>query len=238
MQPPHTDTAAKPHQFGMFRPTETVRIDNQVAAIRIEDFFSEQTAHTLTTGLSHLVYERDDIADTKRVSRAARAGDLPDAPLIRPSDAPDMPQLLDTLSLFESPWLISELEEFTGRPLRVLRPPAPYRMDPDDRIAPHDDHAAPEYRLSLACNLTRGWQPHDGGETVIGLVDTVVEFDDPDFFFPLKKWTLEPGARTLMPIFNSALLLFLSPLHAHAVRPVRRGPRFSITTLYGDRASA
>ncbi|WP_067682389.1 2OG-Fe(II) oxygenase [Nocardia miyunensis] len=210
-------------------------IDGHVVAIRIEDFFSPDAARTLTRCLHRLSYERDEIADQKRVSRAARDGDLPDAALIASAETPEMTRAVEILNVFENPWLIARFDELIGARLRVLRPPTPYRMECGDFIQPHDDHPSPEYRLSVACNLTEQWRPPDGGETVVGLVDTVAEFEHPEFFFPLKRLTLRRETRTLTPIFNSALLLPLTPAHAHAVQSVHTGPRFSITTLYGDR---
>ncbi|WP_155240240.1 2OG-Fe(II) oxygenase [Nocardia seriolae] len=228
-----TDIRSKPPELGPCTHSDTVILGGRIVALRIDDFFDDRTAHALANCLGHLAYERDEIAAQKRVNRAMRHGDLPDDPLIHSENAPGHRHALEALSIFESPWLLNELERTLGISLRVLRPATPYRMDVADYIEPHDDHPAPEYRLSLACNLTRDWKIGDGGETVVGLVDTVTEFDDPEFFFPLKRWTLQPEQRVLTPVFNSVLALPLSPDHAHAVRPVLRSSRFSITTLYG-----
>ncbi len=230
-----TDLGARPPQIGAFRFAEPVAVGGRVVAIRVEDFFAPDLAQALADYLDHLVYERDDIADQKHASRAVRQGELPDDPLLEAAGAPAGQLAHDALAVFEHPWLIGQFEQHLGTPLRVLRPPTPYRLDVADFIEPHDDHPAPEYRLSVACNLTTGWRPDDGGETVVGLVDAVTEFDDPYFPFPLKNWAFGTDTRTLAPRFNSALLLPLSDRHAHAVRPVRRGIRYSITTLYGDK---
>ncbi|WP_280369738.1 2OG-Fe(II) oxygenase [Nocardia wallacei] len=238
MHPLPTDTPTKPPELGPCTLGDTVALAGKLVALRIDHFFSDRTAYLLAETLDHLRYERDEIADQKRVNRAVRRGDLPDDPLVYADDAPESDCLLDALSVFESPWLISRFAQILEVPLQVLRPPTPYRMDTADYIGPHDDHPAPEYRLSVACNLTRDWRPGDGGETVVGLVDTVTEFEDPAFPFPLKRWTFQAEQRFLAPVFNTALLLPLSPDHAHAVRPVLRRKRFSITTLYGDRGTA
>jgi Rps23 Pro-64 3,4-dihydroxylase Tpa1-like proline 4-hydroxylase len=121
-----------------------------------------------------------------------------------------------------------------GLPLRVLRPPTPYRMDPGDYVRPHDDRAAPEFRLSLACCLTPEGLGSKGGETRVGPVESVTEYEHPDFFFPLKKWTLRPISQVIPPVFNSVLILVLSNETAHEVSEVTGAPRYSITTLYGD----
>ena len=143
------------------------------------------------------------------------------------------PLAASAFSLFSSDWFLGHLGAWVGTPVRVLRPSAPYRLDPGDYIAAHDDYAAPEHRVSVACNLTRGWAQGDGGETVVGAVENVQEYEDPDYFFPLKIWTLAPGEHSVRPKFNSALLLLLGDDRAHAVRTVVRNHRYSITTLYG-----
>lgn len=110
-------------------------------------------------------------------------------------------------------------------------------MSAGDFVDPHDDCPAPEYRISASLNLTADWRDSDGGTTVIGLVDRVEEYDHPDWPIPLSRWTLRSEKHTFTPRFNSALLLPLSPRRAHAVLPVTRGPRYSITTLYGTVAA-
>lgn len=206
-----------------------------IAAVRIEEFFSAEAARALSDHLMHgLVYERDEIDDQKRTNRAARTGDLPSSPLMLLGGSAGDPLTEAALGAFTSDWLITQLGRWVGLPLRVLRPPVPYRMDPGDYVRPHDDRAAPEFRLSLACCLTPEDLGSKGGETVVGLVESVAEYEHPDFFFPLKKWTLQTGAQVMPPVFNSALLLVLTEEFAHEVREVTAAPRYSITTLYGD----
>ncbi|GAA1600371.1 hypothetical protein GCM10009764_25250 [Nocardia ninae] len=215
-----------------------VPLGDRVGAVRVEQFFNDQATALLTPFLhGDLVYERDEIGDQKLVSRASRQGDLPDDPLVQRSSTLDADSALAVLNTFGSSWFIEQLGDWLNTPLRMLRPPTPYRMDVGDYVEPHDDHPSPEFRLSVTYNLTANWQPGDGGETVVGLVEAVTEFDHPDFPFPLKTWTLGTGAQSLEPVFNSVLLLPLSDEQAHAVRPVRRASRYSITTLYGDRTS-
>lgn len=230
-------TLQKPKVIGRFVPTRIVAIDSRVLVVRIEHFFTERVAAALARQLQNYVYEPDLIADRKRVARAARSGDLPDDPLVRIAGAKDAPEADAAMQALTGPWVIAWLEQ-RGSRLRALRPPTPYRMGPGDFITPHDDCPAPEYRVSLAYNLTRGWQPGDGGETEVGLVDTVEEFEHPDFPLPVKKWTFRDGTYLLPPVFNSALVLLLSEQHAHAVVSLRRGFRYSITTLYGTRETS
>jgi hypothetical protein len=207
--------------------------DGTVGAVRIEDFFTEAAANALHAFVSTgVVFERDDIGETKRASRASRTGELPDDPIRTTSDG-SHGEAEDALAIFGSDWFIENLSRWIGVPLRVLRPSTPYRLVAGDYIDPHDDYPAPEYRLSVACNLTPNSDSNEGGETYVGLVDAVEEYDGDDFF-PLKRWRLKSGESTLQPVFNSLLLLPLSSAHAHAVRRVASGSRYSITTLYGD----
>jgi len=231
---PHFSVDSRPDSVGACRVGEgAVLTDGTVGAVRIENFFTEAAAKALHAFLStSVVFERDDIGETKRASRASRAGELPDDPIRTTSDA-SQEEAWDALATFGSDWFIENLSRWIGVPLRVLRPSTPYRLVAGDYIDPHDDYPAPEYRLSVACNLTPNGGGSEGGETYVGLVDTVEEYDGDDFF-PLKRWRLKPGERTLQPVFNSLLLLPLSAGHAHAVRRVTTGPRHSITTLYGD----
>jgi hypothetical protein len=239
MDQPYFDPVGKPAVVGYCEPAEVVVMDDEeVGAIRVENFFTEPAALALYRHLSErIVYERDDIGTTKRSSRGARAGEMPDDPLVCSTDGPVDSMAEAALGVFSDPWLIRCLEPWLACSLRVLRPPTPYRLAAGDFIDPHDDCAAPEYQLSIACNLTRESSEDSGGETIVGLVDHVEEYDDPGFFFPLKKWTLKPGERVLQPLFNSILLLPLSECRAHAVRLVQDKSRYSITTLYGDRVA-
>ena len=140
------------------------------------------------------------------------------------------------LDLLTSPGWLEALTEWFGVPIEVLRSPTPYRLDARDHIDPHDDCPAPEYVLSVSLNLTHGWRPSDGGQTIVGLVESVEEYDD-DWLGSLKRWHIGDEQHVLPPVFNSALLLPLSPRRAHAVRTVTHGPRYSITTLYGSVAA-
>lgn len=232
---PRFAESGRPAHVGACRPAETVSLpDAGLGAIRIEDFFTPEAAKHLSSHLiDQIVYERDEIDDQKLTSRAARDGELPDSPL-RYQGVPD-PVAQAALAVFEGAWFIEQLENWLDRPLCVLRPSTPYRLDPGDYINAHDDRASDEFRLSVTCALTPDSIGSRGGETVVGLVDTVTEYEHPDFFFPLKKWTFQPGVRALTPRFNSLLLIPLEDDHAHAVRTVREAPRYSITTLYGDR---
>ncbi|WP_431953311.1 2OG-Fe(II) oxygenase [Nocardia lijiangensis] len=236
MQQPFFSTHGKPPELGECRTTSVVTLRERIGAVRVEQVFSEDATTALASFLQNdLVYERDEIGDQKLVNRASRQGEMPDDPLVHRATASTAEAALAVLGVFGSAWFIEQLEKWLSTPLRVLRPPTPYRMDVGDHIEPHDDHPSSEFRLSVTYNLTADWQIGDGGETVIGDVAAVTEFEDPDFPLPLKKWTLAPGAQSLTPVFNSALLLPLSCEQAHAVRPVQRAARFSITTLYGDR---
>ncbi|MBF6336803.1 2OG-Fe(II) oxygenase [Nocardia abscessus] len=232
MRIPQFELETRPVAAGRCFIEDTVVIADELVAIRVDDVLDPDYAASLADHLTcGIHYERDEIGDTKRVSRARRLGDMPDSP-IATAAAPDM-TALDALDMFVSPWWLDQLSRWLGQPLEVLRPTTPYRMDVGDYVDPHDDCPAPEYRLSVVCNFTADWTSGDGGETVVGLVEDVVEYDDSDWFFSLKKWTLRPETRQLAPRFNSALLLPLAPTRAHAVRPVQRGSRISITTLYG-----
>jgi hypothetical protein len=231
---PVFDLASRPAGVGACAVTEAVGFDGQLAAVRVEHFLTDDYAQALAEHLAtRIVYEPDHIGDTKRAGRAARTGDMPDSPLVTRGAAD--PVATAAMGIFAGPWLLGQLEGWFRRPLRVLRPTTPYRMDMGDFIDPHDDYPAPEYRLSISCNLTRRWTAGDGGQTVVGVVDRVEEYDDPEWFFPLERWTLRPGAKELVPMFNSLLLLPLDATRGHAVRRVNRGPRYSLTTLYGDR---
>jgi hypothetical protein len=230
----------RPPCFGRCQPVEVVRLDgSRIAAVRLEEFFTVEAARALHDHLARrLVYERDEIDDQKRTNRAARVGDLPGSALKLRDGAVSDPVAEAALEALTSEWLVTQLASWTGLPLRVLRPPTPYRLDPGDYIRPHDDRAAPEFRLSVSCCLTPENLGSEGGETVVGLVGAVSEYEHPDFFFPLKEWSLRPGARVLPPVFNSALLLVLSDENAHEVKEVAGAPRYSITTLYGDGTTA
>lgn len=233
---PRFTEADRPSCMGNCKVTDAVRLDGAgVAAVRVEEFLAAEAAVALRDHLMHrLVYERDQIDDQKMTNRAARVGDLPDsAPKTMDGTAGD-PLAEAALGVFTSDWLVGELARWIGLPLRVLRPPTPYRMDPGDYVRPHDDRAAPEFRLSVAYCLTPDDLGSRGGETRIGLIESVTEYEHPDFFFPLKKWTLRPGSQVMPTVFNSALLLVLSDETAHEVHEVAGAPRYSITTLYGD----
>jgi len=238
MRLPQFGNAGRPACIGRCRPTDAVRLDGTgLAVVRVEEFFTEVSAHALSAYLaSDLEYERDEIDDQKRANRAVRIGDLPGSPL-KVHREPD-PLAEAALNVFAGPWFVRQLEAWLGTSLRVLRPMTPYRLDPGDYISPHDDRAAPEFRLSVSCSLTPAEAGSKGGETVVGLVDKVEEYEHPDFFFPLKRWSLKPSAHVLMPVFNSVLLITLTDSYAHAVREVACAPRYSVTTLYGDRQTA
>lgn len=233
---PRFAEAGRPSCAGRCQVTDVTCLAGPgVAAVRVEDFLTADAAGALSDHLMHrLVYERDQIDDQKLTNRAARAGDLPDSALKTAGDTASAPLAEAALSVFTSDWLIRQLARWMGLPLRVLRPPVPYRMDPGDYVRPHDDRAAPEFRLSLAYCLTPEALGSKGGETRIGLIESVTEYEHPDFFFPLKKWTLRPGSQVMPTVFNSALLLVLSDETAHEVHEVAGAPRYSITTLYGD----
>jgi hypothetical protein len=235
---PRFGDTGRPVGIGSCRPTDAVQLDDAgFTVVRIEEFFTEDSAYALSDYLaSGLEYERDEIDDQKRTNRAVRTGDLPDSPL-KVCKQPD-PLAEAALNVFATPWFITQLETWLGIPLRILRPMTPYRLDPGDYIGPHDDRAAPEFRLSVSCSLTPAETGSKGGETVVGLVDAVEEYDHPEFFFPLKKWALKPNPHVLKPIFNSVLLIVLADNYAHAVREVYGAPRYSVTTLYGDRKAA
>jgi hypothetical protein len=225
-----------PPYIGRCQPVEVVRLDgSRTAVVRLEEFFAVEAARALCDHLvRRLVYERDEIDDQKRTNRAARVGDLPGSALKLRDGAVSDPVAEAALGVLSSKWLVTQLANWMGLPLRVLRPPTPYRLDPGDYIRPHDDRAAPEFRLSVSCCLTPENLGSEGGDTVVGLVESVSEYEHPEFFFPLKKLSLRSGARVLPPVFNSALLLVLSDENAHAVTEVASAPRYSITTLYGD----
>jgi hypothetical protein len=233
---PRFGEAGRPPHVGRCTPTDVVVLGgSDIAAVRVEHFFTAETAQALSDHLMHrLVYERDEIDDQKRTSRGARTGDLPSSALRLLGGSSSDPLAEATLNVFTSDWLIAQLGCWMGLPLRVLRPPVPYRMDPGDYVRPHDDRAAPEFRLSLAYCLTPEDLGSKGGETVVGLVESVSEYEHPDFFFPLKRWSLQPGAHVMPPVFNSVLMLVLTEHAAHEVREVAEAPRYSITTLYGD----
>jgi 2OG-Fe(II) oxygenase superfamily len=233
---PRFEEAGRPPHVGRCTPTDVVVLGgSDIAAVRVEEFFTAEAAQALSDHLMHrLVYERDEIDDQKRTSRAARTGDLPGSPLRVLGSSTSDPLAEAALNAFTSEWLIAQLACWMGLPLRVLRPPSPYRMDPGDYVRPHDDRAAPEFRLSLAYCLTPEDLGSKGGETVVGLVESVSEYEHPDFFFPLKRWSLQPGAHVMPPVFNSVLMLVLTEHAAHEVREVAEAPRYSITTLYGD----
>ncbi len=238
MRLPQFENAGRPACIGQCLPTDAVRLDDtRFAVVRVEEFFTEVSAYALSEYLaSGLEYERDEIDDQKRTNRAVRIGDLPDSPFKMHRQPDSLAEA--ALNVFAGPWFVSQLETWLGAPLRILRPMTPYRLDPGDYISPHDDRAAPEFRLSVSCSLTPAKAGSKGGETVVGLVDKVEEYEHPDFFFPLKRWSLKPGSRALMPMFNSVLLITLTDSYAHAVREVGCAPRYSITTLYGDRQAA
>ncbi|MEU6559123.1 2OG-Fe(II) oxygenase [Nocardia nova] len=237
MHTPEFDQDGRPPGIGNCVIEEVVCLDGELAAVRVRDLLADDYARALGDHLhNRIVYEQDIIGDTKQVSRAARSDDMPDSPIV--TTAPATPVARAALKLLSDPWWLRQLSRWTGSELQVLRPSTPYRMDADDFVDPHDDCPAPEYRMSVSLNLTPDWQESDGGPTVVGLVDRVEEYDHPDWPIPLSRWTLGSKKRTLNPQFNSALLLPLSPHRAHAVLPVRRGPRYSITTLYGTVAAA
>lgn len=226
----------KPDLVGDCRTTEAVILDDgTLGAVRIEGFFADSAAKSIHDLLANgVVYERDDIGDTKRANRAAREGDLPDDPIrVAMIGDKSYDEAWEALTVFEGDWFLEQLGLWLGLPLRVLRPSTPYRLDVGDYVDPHDDYPAPEYRLSVAYNLSMFSDQYRGGATAIGLVDSVEEYDHDDFFFPLKRWALKAGEQTLRPVFNSLLLIPLSGSHAHAVRTVTDGPRYSVTTLYG-----
>lgn len=226
----------RPPCIGRCQPADVVCLDGtSVAAVRLEEFFTAEASQVLCDHLvNRIAYERDEIDDQKRTNRAARADDLPGSALKLRSGTVSDPVAQAALGVLTSSWLVTQLGNWMGMPLRVLRPPTPYRLDPGDYIRSHDDRAAPEFRLSVSCCLTPEDLGSEGGETVVGLVESVSEYDHPEFFFPLKRWSLRPGAKVLPPVFNSALLLVLSDENAHEVREVTRASRYSITTLYGD----
>ena len=226
----------RPPYAGRCQPADVVCLDGcGVAAVRLEEFFSAGAARVLCDHLvNRIAYERDEIDDQKRTNRAMRTGDLPGSALKLQGGAVSDPVAEAALGVLTSDWLVTQLGHWMGMRLGVLRPPTPYRLDPGDYIRPHDDRAAPEFRLSVSCCLTPEDLGSEGGETVVGLVESVSEYDHPEFYFPLKRWSLRPGAKVLPPVFNSALLLVLSDENAHEVREVTRASRYSITTLYGD----
>ena len=237
MHTPQFDQDGRPPGIGNCVIEEVVCLDGEIAAVRVRDLLADDYARALGDHLhNRIVYEQDIIGDTKQVSRAARSDDMPDSPIV--TTAPATPVARAALKLLSDPWWLRQLSRWTGSELQVLRPSTPYRMEAGDFVDPHDDCPAPEYRMSVSLNLTPDWQEFDGGPTVVGLVDRVEEYDHPDWPIPLSRWTLGSEKHTLTPQFNSALLLPLSPHRAHAVLPVRRGPRYSITTLYGTVAAA
>ena len=234
-QIPHFPPQGRPPEAGTCHVSDVVTHPQLgVVAVQLSSVFTVAAADALSDYLrSRLVYERYEIGEQKLTNRASRHDDAPDSPLVIHGSEPIDPLAASAFSLFSSDWFLGHLGAWVGTPVRVLRPSAPYRLDPGDYIAAHDDYAAPEHRVSVACNLTRGWAQGDGGETVVGAVENVQEYEDPDYFFPLKIWTLAPGEHSVRPKFNSALLLLLGDDRAHAVRTVVRNHRYSITTLYG-----
>jgi hypothetical protein len=236
---PHFIEKGKPAELGSCKVTDVVAHDDAgVAAVRVEEFFTDDAARALTDYVTnHLVYERDEIGAEKRVNRATRVADTPDAALAHNHLGGPSRLAAAAMEALTGRWLVEQLAAWLCTPLRVLRPSTPYRLDVGDYIGPHDDRGAPEYRLSVACNLTPGWARGDGGETVVGLIERVEEYDHQDYFFPLKRWTFKrDGQAVLPPVFNSALLLVLADDRAHAVEAVQRTARYSVTTLYGDKA--
>ncbi|WP_084460558.1 2OG-Fe(II) oxygenase [Nocardia kruczakiae] len=222
-----------PPGAGQWSIEDMVRLCGEFAAVRILNFLPSEHARSLADHLTaDIVYERDEIGDTKRANRASRSGEMPNSPLVTTS--PASPPALAGLNFLTSPGWLERLSGWFGQPIQVLRPPTPYRLDARDYVDPHDDCPAPEYTLSVSLNLTDGWRPSDGGETVVGLVDHVEEYDHPEWFMPLNRWHIGDERHVVTPTFNSALLLPLSPRRAHAVRTVTHGPRYSITTLYGS----
>ncbi|MGW0325547.1 2OG-Fe(II) oxygenase [Nocardia sp. NPDC003183] len=226
------DLTASPVEVGECVIGDVARLDGELAAVRVCDVLSVCHAQALSRHLAEdLVYAREQIGDTKRVSRAVRQGELPDSPIV--TRRPPLPDASSALALFTEQWWLEQLSQWFDAPLEVLRPPSPYRMDAGDYVRPHDDCPAPEFRLSVTFNLTQWWRPEHGGETSVGTVGHVAEFDDPEWYFPRKVWTMGRQRQSFVPQFNSALLLPLSPSRVHEVLPVTQGPRYSITTLYG-----
>ena len=210
--------------------------DAGMVAVRIEEVLTAEAARAVHDYVvNDIVYERDEIGQEKRAFRAARTGELPTDPFLHTGTGTPGALAQEGFALFTSSWFVTQLSEWLAVPLTVLRPTTPYRMDPGDFIHPHDDVASPEYLLSIAYNLVPAWQGGDGGETVVGKVGTVQEYEHPDYFFPLKRWSFDPsGISTLKPVYNSALALVLRPDRAHAVNKIVRNSRYSMTTLYGD----
>jgi hypothetical protein len=229
--------AGRPKVAGSCTVSEVISDpDVGIAAVRIEEVLTAEAARAVHDYVvNDIVYERDEIGQEKRAFRGARTGELPTDPFLHTGTETPGVLAQEGFAFFTSNWFVTQLSEWLGVPLTVLRPTTPYRMDPGDYIHPHDDVASPEYRLSIAYNLVPAWHEGDGGETVVGKVGAVQEYEHPDYFFPLKRWSFDPSATSaLKPVYNSALALVLRPDRAHAVNKIVRSSRYSMTTLYGD----
>jgi Rps23 Pro-64 3,4-dihydroxylase Tpa1-like proline 4-hydroxylase len=108
-------------------------------------------------------------------------------------------------------------------------------MNSGDGICLYDDMSDDAHRLSAVLGLTRGWEPGDGGETIVGEVESVQDLTTPpEIPFQLQRWTRKDDYATLPPSFNAFTVIRLSNKLAHGVNPlIAYKVRFSLVALYG-----
>lgn len=92
----------------------------------------------------------------------------------------------------------------------------------------------PDHAVSVAYNLSIGWLPEYGGETIFGDVVSVTPAETPwDCPIDLKRWEIT-NERRFIPKFNSLLIMRLGTQFAHGVEEVTGPvPRFSVIGIYG-----
>lgn len=167
--------------------------------------------------------------------RAARpVGDGYFGAMVRRRGWTSTPAARDALAYFDSDEFVAWLSEVAGEELEFRRPVTAYRLDDGDRICLHDDMSDPDHAVSVAYNLSIGWLPEYGGETIFGDVVSVTPAETPwDCPIDLKRWEIT-NERRFIPKFNSLLIMRLGTQFAHGVEEVAGPvPRFSVIGIYG-----
>jgi hypothetical protein len=208
--------------------------------LRISGFFPHRVAEGLREELLHgLEYERVELGSITRQWRARRPlGDVYFGPILRKPSWRTPVAIQAALNRFESDSFICWLSELAGEGLDFLRPVTAYRMDRADRLCLHDDMSDPNHAVSVAYNLSAGWQPSWGGATMFGEVTAVTPLETPsDSPIELQQWHVTNEQR-FVPEFNSLLVMRLDHRYAHGVEEVAADqPRLALVGIYGRRTS-
>jgi hypothetical protein len=202
----------------------------------VPDFLPAQVAHCLREELLHgLEYERVELADVTRQWRARRpVGDVYFGRMERRPGWCSDECVEVALDWFQDAQFVTWLSEVAGERLVFRRPVTAYRMGLGDRLCLHDDMSDPDHALSVAYNLSVGWQPDWGGATVVGEVTHVTPLETPpESPIDLQQWHVT-GEERFVPEFNSLLILRLARKYAHGVEEVTVDePRLALVGIYG-----